>query len=365
MTAKRRQAEKPPAWLSRAVIIVVGILALAAAAGLVLYRIRGLFYMLFLATFVAIALEPAVQRLVRRGWKRSRATQLVFFVAALLFAGFLVALIPVFVAQAARLIETVPLYLEDLQQLASTYFQIELVDPDITGQFEDLGGLLRQYASEVAGGIFAIGNTVFGAVFQLVTVTLFAYYLVAVGPTWRRALLSTLPPERQREALNIWEVSVAKTGGYVYSRLVLAVVAGIFTFLVLIILRVPSAAALAVWMGVLSQFVPVIGTYVGLVLPGLAALALSPLTALWVIVALVGYQQIENYLIAPRVTARTMAMHPAVTIGALIAGASLLGAMGAVLALPVAATIQALISTTLQRHTLVDSPYLEDLVERV
>jgi predicted PurR-regulated permease PerM len=280
---------------------------------------------------------------------------LVFAISLILFVGFLVALIPVFAAQAALLIENIPEYLQALQNLASRFFAIDLVDPELTDQFKDLGTILQQYGSTVAGGVFAIGNTVFGAIFQMVTVALFAYYLVAEGPSWRRTLLAMMPADRQREALKIWEVSVDKTGGYVYSRAVLAIVAGLFTFLVLILLGVPSAAALAVWMGVLSQFVPVIGTYVGMVLPALAALSISPSTALWVVIAMVAYQQLENYLIAPRVTARTMAIHPAITIGALIAGASLLGGAGAVMALPVTATIQALISTTVQRHQVIEA----------
>ena len=356
----RRRLQRSPTWLPHAVFVTLAVVALFGAALLVLYQVRSLIYMLFLATFVAIALEPAVHNLVRRGWRRRTATMLVFGITVILFVGFLVALIPVFATQAALLIENIPEYLQALQNLASRYFNVDLVDPQLTSQFEDLGALLQQYGSTVAGGVFAIGNTVFGAIFQMVTVALFAYYLVAEGPSWRRTLLSMLPADRQREALNIWEISVDKTGGYVYSRGVLAIVAGLFTFIVLVSLGVPSAATLAVWMGVLSQFVPVIGTYVGLVLPALAALSVSPAAALWVVIAMVAYQQLENYLIAPRVTARTMAIHPAVTIGALIAGASLLGGMGAVLALPVAATIQALISTTIQRHNVIEA---ETLVE--
>jgi predicted PurR-regulated permease PerM len=352
--------QRSPVWLPHAVFVVLVVVALAAASLLVLYQIRSLIYMLFLATFVAIALEPAVQGLVRRGWRRRRATLLVFGVSIVLFIGFFVALTPVFVAQGAGLIENIPQYLQDLQNLANRFFEVDLVDPALTDQFEDLGSILQEYGSTVAGGVFAIGNTVFGAIFQLVTVALFAYYLVAEGPTWRRILLGTMPPDRQREALNIWEISVDKTGGYVYSRAVLAVVAGLFTFAVLVVLGVPSAAALAVWMGVLSQFVPVIGTYIGMVLPALAALSVSPITALWVVVAMVSYQQLENYLIAPRVTARTMAIHPAVTIGALIAGGSLLGGVGVVVALPVAATIQAVISTTVQRHKVIEDDAVAD-----
>ena len=356
----RRGLQRSPTWLPHAVFVTLVVIALFGAALLVLYQVRSLIYMLFLATFVAVALEPAVHKLVKRGWRRRTATMLVFGITMILFIGFLVALIPVFATQAALLIENIPEYLQALQNLASRYFNVDLVDPELTSQFEDLGALLQQYGSTVAGGVFAIGNTVFGAIFQMVTVALFAYYLVAEGPSWRRTVLSMLPAERQREALNIWEISVDKTGGYVYSRGVLAIVTGLFTFIVLASLGVPSAATLAVWMGVLSQFVPVIGTYVGMVLPALAALSVSPAAALWVVIAMVSYQQLENWLIAPRVTARTMAIHPAVTIGALIAGASLLGGMGAVLALPVAATIQALISTTIQRHNVIEA---ETLVE--
>lgn len=345
--------------------VVAGVLVTAVAGGWVLYRLRSLVYMLFLALFVSVALEPAVQKLAGWGWKRRRATLFVFGVSFILVVGFFVALIPVIVSQAAALIENIPEYLKALQDLASRYFQIDLVDPEVTSQFENLGTLLQRYGSAVAGGVFAVGNTVFGLIFQLVTVALFAYYLVAEGPTWRRVVLSFLSPSRQREALNIWEVSVSKTGGYVYSRALLALVAGGYTFVVLLALGVPSAFALAIWMGVLSQFVPVIGTYVGMVLPALAALAVRPITALWVIVAMVAYQQLENYLIAPRITSRTMEIHPAVTIGALIAGVSLLGGMGAVLALPVTATIQALISTAMKRQPLIDSDHLKDEPDEV
>ena len=137
-------------------------------------------------------------------------------------------------------------------------------------------------------------------------------------------------------------------------------VAGAYTFTVLFILGVPYAAAHAVWVGVLSQLVPVIGTYIALVIPALAAFLVNPLTALWVILAVIRYQQIENYWIAPRITERTMAVHPAVSIAAVIAGASLLGGVGAVLALPVTAIVQALMSATINRHELVESDHVVD-----
>ncbi len=333
---------------------IVAVLLAVSALLWVLLRIRTLVFMLFVSLFVAVALEPAVQQLARRGWRRGVATGVVFAVAFLLGVGFVAALVPLFVSQASQLVANIPSYLENLQELVDRFGDIQLVNPEAASEFQDLGSLVGRFGGDVAGGVFAVGNTILGLVFRFVTIGLFSFYMVAEGPKMRRILLAFLPPGRQRIALRIWEISVDKTGGYIYSRAVLAAVAAVFTTGVLTLLDVPFAIALGMWVGVLSQFVPVIGTYIALVLPALVALVQSPGTALWVVGALVAYQQVENYLIAPRVTERTMSLHPAVSVGAVIAGASILGGIGAVLALPVAAILQALASTTLHRHELVE-----------
>jgi predicted PurR-regulated permease PerM len=113
-------------------------------------------------------------------------------------------------------------------------------------------------------------------------------------------------------------------------------------------------------MGVLSQFVPVVGTYLGGALPLLIALLESPGKAIAVVVYVVVYQQVENYVLAPRITARTMSLHPAVSFGSAIAGGTLLGVPGALMALPAAATVQAFVSTYLRRHEVVESPLTDD-----
>ena len=112
--------------------------------------------------------------------------------------------------------------------------------------------------------------------------------------------------------------------------------------------------ALAIWVGIVSQFVPAVGAYIAAVLPVLAAFFESPAKALWVLVVLIVYQQIENYLLAPRITAKTMSLHPAVAFGSAIAGIGVLGALGAIIALPTAAIIQAVISGYLELHPVVD-----------
>ena len=108
-----------------------------------------------------------------------------------------------------------------------------------------------------------------------------------------------------------------------------------------------------------SQFIPVVGTYLAGVLPILITLADHPVAVFWVIAVIVVYQQIENYLLAPRITAQTLEIHPAVAFGSVLAGSAILGAVGAILALPVAATCTALASTYFRRHDLIESHLLD------
>src|SRR5690606_6908889 len=133
-------------------------------------------------------------------------------------------------------------------------------------------------------------------------------------------ICSGLPPERQRQVLETWELAIAKTGGYLYSRALLAAVSAAFHWVAFTAIGLKYAPVLALFVGVISQFVPVIGTYIAGAMPAVVALANDPLDAVWVVAIVVVYQQIENYLLAPRITASTMEMHPAVAFGAVIAG---------------------------------------------
>jgi predicted PurR-regulated permease PerM len=118
---------------------------------------------------------------------------------------------------------------------------------------------------------------------------------------------------------------------------------------------VPFALPIALWQGFVSQFIPVVGTYIAAAIPLLVALLEDPWAALFFLIFVVVYQQIENYLLSPRITARTMQLHPAVAFGAAIAGGSISGLIGAFMALPAAAVIQATVSTYLTRHEVVET----------
>lgn len=187
---------------------------------------------------------------------------------------------------------------------------------------------------------------------------LFTFYLVADGPKLRRLICSRLRPSRQVTVLKTWELAIEKTGGYLYSRALLAGLSSLFHWIAFTALGVPAPVALALWVGIVSQFIPVVGTYIAGVLPVVVTLVnpgSSPLRALLAFGFIIVYQQVENYFFAPRITARTMELHPAVAFGSALAGASLLGPVGAILALPATAMMQAVIGEMGGRHRVVTS----------
>ena len=204
-------------------------------------------------------------------------------------------------------------------------------------------------------GVMVLSLAVVGVIFQGLSVLLFSYYLVADGPRLRRGICSRLTPARQERVLQAWELAITKTGGYLYSRALLALLSAFFHWVVFQSIGTPAPVALALWVGLVSQFLPVVGTYLAGVLPVLLTLIDSPLNAAIIIAFIVVYQQIENYFFAPRITARTMELHPAVAFGAALGGAALLGFVGAILALPAAAMAQAFFNEWGRRYEVVDS----------
>jgi predicted PurR-regulated permease PerM len=262
----------------------------------------------------------------------------------------------VVVAQTDELVDRAPRWLAQASAYTERWFGVSLSGEGVLGFIRaakaDLAGAAAQLAH--AGGL------VLGAVVEMLTIALFTFYLVADGPRFRRTICSYLPPRRQREVLATWEVAIDKTGGYLYSRLLLAGISAAVTFVALLVLHVPYPLPLALWMGFVSQFIPVIGTYLGASVPLLVALLEDPWSALIFLIFVVVYQQIENYILSPRITARTMQLHPAVAFTAALAGAWIGGLVGALIALPVVAILQATVSTYAHRHEILETELTHD-----
>jgi len=340
-----------PTWIPKLLLLIV-VTAFAAYAAFSLFRrVRDLVVWLIAALFLSFALEPGVNWLVGRGWRRGAATAVLLFALALLVMVMIALMVPLVIDQVQELVQRLPGLLREASVYTERWFDIELTSERL---LEQIAGAQTSVAG-LAANVASVGAFLLSVLFQMLTIGLFTFYFVADGPRFRRAVCSLLPPRRQRDVLSAWEVAIDKTGGYLYSRLLLAVINAAFTFVVLQLLGVPFAVPLALWQGFVSQFIPVVGTYIAAAVPLLVALLEDPWAALFFTIFVLVYQQVENYLLAPRITARTMQLHPAVAFGAALAGGSINGLLGAFIALPAAAVIQATVSTYLTRHEVIET----------
>ncbi len=345
--------QQPPRWLGRGVVLV---LVMVAAFQLVLWLFSGLSTLLgilFLAWMFAISIEPVVNRLEQRGWRRGLATGLVMLVLALVVLGFTAVFGALLVQQLAQLFHALPTVVGEVVRRVNHTFGTTFDPNHIADSLGLTSAKTRALIANLTPGVVGLVASIVGLVFQAFTLLLFAFYASAEAPKLRRTVSSWFPPKQQQVIVTVWAIAVDKTGGYVVSRLVLAALSAFFTGIFLLLLGVPFWLPLAIWTGLVSQFIPTIGTYLAIALPALIALTVQPLDALWVILFGTGYQQVENYLFAPRVSARTMQIHPAVAFGAVIAGAALFGPVGALVSIPVVAAIQALVETYGHRYELI------------
>lgn len=350
-----RARGRVPPWLRRAIVfLLLGAAALFIAFWLVA-RLRSLITMLLVSLFLAFAMEPATNYLAARGWRRGLATATVFAVLVGVVVGLVTALGSLFVDQVSQLIDAIPGYARQLADFLNEHLGTNLEGTKLASQLQSSEGV-RSFVTGVAAAAVGLSTTLVGLILQTFTIGLFTFYLVADGPRLRRTVCSVLPPDRQQLAMRIWELATESTGGYVYSRALLAGVSATATTVFLVLIGVPYPLALGLWVGLVSQFIPTIGTYLAGALPVLIALFHDPVDALWVLVFITVYQQFENLMLSPRITARTMSLHPAVAFGAVIAGGAIAGPIGALLALPAAASIQALISLYAHRYEVITGP---------
>ncbi|MFF7457430.1 AI-2E family transporter [Kitasatospora sp. NPDC008115] len=344
-----------PRWLPRAMVLALVLVGLFQLADWAFHELIDLFVMLLVSFFLSLALEPAVDRMAARGVRRGVGTFLVFVVLAIAVAGFVTALGTLLVDQVAKIAGDLPHLLDNLIDWVNRTFHQELSLDELQKKLLKDSGAIESYAQSAADNVWGVSSTLIGGLFQAFTVGLFTFYFTADGPRVRRTVCSMLPPAKQAEVLRAWEIALAKTGGYLYSRALLAVASSLAHWVMFALLDLPYAAAQAVWVGVMSQFVPTIGTYLAGALPVLVALTTDePVDAVWVLVFVVVYQQIENYLLHPRITAKTVDVHPAVAFGSVLAGAALLGGVGALIAIPAAATLQGFVGTYVRRYEVTD-----------
>lgn len=317
-------------------------------------------WLILFSLFLSFAMEPAVNSLARRGWRRGAATALVMFGTIAILIGAVVVALPAFVREAAQFIDDLP----DLIVQVGDRFGADLSAEDLQSALEDRREELTSLATTLASNVLSVTGWVLGLIAQLLAVLLISFYLTADAPRVRRTVCSLFPPKTQREILRAWEISIDKVGGYLYTRGLMGLIAGTTVYVLLRVLGVPLAMPMALFVGFVSQFIPMVGTYIGYGLPFFVALAQGgTVDAIVIVIFAVMYQQVENLLINPRLSARSMDLHPAVAFTAALVGGSVAGAWGAFLALPVAAIVQAFTTTFIRRHQVVESELTEEPAE--
>ena len=360
------ESERRPHWfeLTQSSAKRLTVAAVMAALTLMItvwafHALSSFLFLLLLAWLLSIAMEPMVQWLIKRGIKRGMASAIVLFGMMLASLGIVALLGQLFVVQAQQLRDAFPTAVSQaVQWVNSTFdtsFNVDQIYANLQLTPERVGQLAQQYG----GGLLGVFGSVLTVFAQVVTILVFAYYLSADSITLRQTIGSWLPQRHQPVLMTIWSIAVEKTGGYVVSKLILALLSAFFHCIFFWIIQVPFWLPLGILAGIVGQFVPIIGTYIGVILPALFALLDQPIKVVYIVVFATIFQQIESYWFTPKVSNKTMDIHPAVALGAVFVGVGLFGPIGALIGIPVAAAALAILDTLRRRHELM--PELEEL----
>jgi len=332
--------------------VVIALVVVAIVGRFVLVEGRSVLVTILMAWFASIAMEPAVRPLSRR-MPRAAATGLVMGTILVSAVVFLTAFGNLFVQQAAQLLGELPDLFDAVVAWVNGRLGAELDVEELIGRLGISPGALASYGAEVVGGLLGVLLGVLGGVFSLFTFALFTFYLSADGPRFRLYLATLFPQAHQPLAVQVWDLTAQKTGRYVAARVILATINSTATAIAFLAIGLPSWFALAVWTGLVAQFIPTIGTYISIALPVLVGLVSpTPWMGLAVLAWGIVYQQVENLTIEPRISAKAVDVHPAVAFGFVMLGAALFGVGGALLAIPVGAMLIALADVRNTRYAL-------------
>src|SRR4051794_5002168 len=326
---------------ARAVLRAVLVVLAVVAALFVAYRLRRVVEAVAISVFVAVALAPAVAWVQRRGVPRALAILLVYVSLLGGVFGLGLVLVPPIVDGVETFVRDVPSYVDDIRDSGT------LRDYDdryhITAKIKTQSDKLPSVLDDAAGELEIVTVGVFERLFELITVLVMAFFILLDGPRWLDVMFRRLPIDHERRARRVAEDMGRAVGGYVVGSVAIAVLAGLFSFAMMKALGLPFAVPLAVLMA-LTALIPLIGSAIGATpIAVVGGLTWFPAGLIIWVAAFVLYQQVESHVLGPYVYKRTMKLHPLLAIVAVLAGASLLGILGALLAIPIAAMVQILI----------------------
>ena len=347
---------------------IVGVVVIVLVGFIVIQRARDLVSMLIISIFFSLALVPLVERMhKKRGWKRGAAVGAIYGLGALFMIVMIVFLVPMMVTVAQSIGDNWSTWMDNMNNWAQDTFNVSLSDiGPASSAGEDAAGAAENWGKQALGGFLGALGTGVGLIFSAMTIALFTFYFTVDYQRIQRMVLSMFSPEHQERLGWTWDQAVEQTGGYFYSRMILMVIngSGFFFTMVLVGLPVLFAIPLAIFAGFVSEFIPAVGTYIGGAIPVLLTLAVEGFAQAMIVLGYVLiYQQIENYWLSPRLSAKTMTLNGGVAFGAALAGGAIGGPMGAFMALPVAALITSFLSHYRKPYDVVYHSVYEDADE--
>jgi predicted PurR-regulated permease PerM len=341
-------------------LMVLGLVALALFLKFVVTDGGSVLFTVLMSWFAALAMTPLVNRLARH-MRRGAATGLVMVGFAVFAVVFFLAFGALFVQQLAQLVELLPTYVDRALAWVNDTFSTSLTTDSVLESVNLTPDKLAAAAGTIGVSVLGLLGSTLSTVFSMFTFAMFIFYLSAEMPQLERWVAGLFPARNQMLVARIWSLTLEKTGGYVGARVLLAGINSGTTAVVFVIIGMPYWLPLSLWTGIVAQFVPTIGTYISIALPVIIGL-LSPNPVIGVIALVwaILYQQVENLLIEPRISAKAVEVNPAVSFGAVLLGAALFGVAGAFLAVPVIAMLLALLNIYGHRYEL-----LPEIAERI
>lgn len=334
------------------VMVVLTILGLAA-----LNKVAGALLLIFIAFFLALALNAPVHWIAehlpgkRRG-SRTLATSISFLIVVLVISGFLAAIVPPTVSQVSSFVKELPDIVDDTRHEDNALGRF-IRDNNLEGLTENLSDELSSAAKKSGSTAVSTLGTVGSSIFAVITVLAMTFMMLVEGPRWVRLAKSLLPANRREYGAKLTRDMYKVVRGYVNGQVTIAFIASIFILPVLLILNIPYALALAAVVFVCG-LIPMIGAYLGATIVSLVALLESPVSALLILAYYILYQQIENYVLQPRIQASATNMSPLLVFTSVIIGVNLNGLVGGLLAIPVVGCIRIVVIDYLQSRGKLD-----------
>jgi len=337
---------QPSTWTFRRVMLATIILVCVGLGFWLLYRFYQVIFILFVAIILGTVIRPIIDWLNRRGLPKPAGVLLVYVLVLALFIGFLVLLFPLVFDQGAAIIKMVPDYYQDLRSWVgdSPNHLIASLNPLLPVVIPGFEMVVQTSPEELASAEQALVYvaTASKLVFYAVVILLLAFYWTLDGPRTIQSLILMLPKTHRENIAALIKAMESKIGYFIAGQGALCLVIGVLALISYLIIGLPNALVLALVAGALEA-VPMVGPTLGAIPAGMIALSISPSKLIWVIVATVIIQLLENNLLVPRIMSKAVGVNPFVSLLAIFAFSSLFGIAGALMAIPIAAIIQLLL----------------------